>query len=114
MVNIALGIILALVILIVAFVVIVFIWNVGKAVGEEVSDEDFGQKVLNAIIFVIKSPITYFKYLAPILVLCFAMWVASHFNSTATLITYIVGIVAVVFYFVYLKEQRKAKKLLEK
>ena len=57
MVNIALGIILALVILVVLFVVAAFLTGIYQAARDEVNDEGFGQKVLDGIIFLVKSPI---------------------------------------------------------
>jgi preprotein translocase subunit YajC len=110
MVNIALGIILALVILVVLFVVGAFLAGIYQAARDEVNDEGFGQKVLDGIICLVKSPVTYFKYAAPILTLCIAIWAAGLVSETASLIIYLVGLMLVVFYFAYLREQKKARE----
>lgn len=110
MVDIALGIILALVILVALFVVAAFFTGIYQAARDEVNDEGFGQRVLDGIIFLIKSPINYFRYVAPILALFMTMWAATLIGETASFIVYLGGLVVVAFYYAYLREQKKVKK----
>ena len=108
MVNIALGIILALVILVALFVVGAILTGTYQAARDEINDERFGKKVLDGIIFIFKSPVTYFKYVVPVLILCITMWIASLVSDTVMIAVYLVGLMAIVFYFSYLREQKKS------
>ena len=110
MLNIAFGIILALIIIGLSLVIVIFLWSLIKAGGEEVSSDGFGQKVLDSLVFLIKSPVTYFKYLAPIIILATCVSLASFFGDTAAAAVYLGGGVAVFFYYSYLKEKGKSNE----